>query len=162
MPTKTANQTCRWLFPPLLLAASCLMEGDSVEAAGRGLGAPHLHPSPGQHLIGTVKSPHTRHRGGQAAPKGENKPVLPVLLAAPCSCRVAEGELMAGRVGWSGWALLEGRWNGPARTGSLWPCWGFCWHRSWSAQAAAPSCCSFCCHSHNRRVKLPGEAGRRN
>lgn len=57
------------------------MEGDSVEAAGRGLGGLHLHPSPGKHLIGTVKSPHTRHKGEEAPPKGENKPLLSLLLA---------------------------------------------------------------------------------
>lgn len=64
VPTKTANQTHCWLFPPLVPAASCLMEGDSTEAARRGLGAPLLHPGPSVHLIGTVRSPHTQPKGG--------------------------------------------------------------------------------------------------
>lgn len=56
-PQKQQNQTRRWLFNPLVPAASCLMEGDSMEAVGWELGAPPL--CPGLHLIGTRKSPHT-------------------------------------------------------------------------------------------------------
>lgn len=40
------------------------MEGDSTEAARRGLGVLRLRPGPSVHLIGTVKSPHTRRKGG--------------------------------------------------------------------------------------------------
>lgn len=79
------------------------MEGDSAEAARRGLGALNLHPGHSVHLIGTVKSPHTQHEGERAPLKGENKP-LPIssgCTALPCiilgSCDVARGDPLPGR-----------------------------------------------------------------
>lgn len=142
-PQKQQTKTCRWLFPPLLPAASCLMEGDSAEAARRGLGAPHLHPGPAVRLIGTVKSPHTRHKGEEAPPKGENKPLLSLLLALCAAVvwlreRAPAWEVLVG----GDWSVLEGRWwlerGGRGSPCPCWSCRGFCWHSSWAARAAAP------------------------
>ena len=79
------------------------MEGDSTEAARWGLGAPHLRPGPSVHLIGTVKSPHTRCEGGGAPTKGKNKP-LPIspdgtgMPRIPLgSCNVVGGDPLPGR-----------------------------------------------------------------
>lgn len=155
-PQKQQTKHAAGFFPPLLPATSCLMEGDSTEAAGQGLGAPRLGPGPSVHLIGTLKSPHTRHEGEGALMKGENKPlpISPSGTACPISLWEAVmwlGETTIPLLGDVGLRWLEraGKspwWLGRGEKGCPDPCWpwhAFYWHSLWVMEAAPLWGCSF-------------------
>lgn len=107
-----------------------------------------------------------REKGHGWRPKTSSCLSLPVVPGCPASFWAAAmwlgGTLFLGVVGLR-WLEQAGRslwWPGRGERGSPDPCWprcGFCWHSSWAMQAVplrGPSfLCSFCCYSHNWRVK---------